>query len=279
MAASLTEQLGEVRSLEKSTPAIVLASTFPLDSMRAAMYRMLKKKQADGPQTLDAAGWGDRVLNDPGTLILVKMLNRREPKKTTTPPPGPSGTSPKAEAARKKLETENAWYNESLKLVGLWCNRFEAAAQAQRKAARKGSPIGEPAPTKLDDFELPKEKDTKIEEAYQLNWPEKAPAGFTPAKPGLLKIQYFHLTLTGTIKKTMANLTRGLKNTDPHKTDLGLWTEIAPKTTGASAPRRSLDVLVTKADKSPYDEKQREDPTDLEIRILAIEIADPGTKE
>jgi hypothetical protein len=283
---SLTEQLNKVQSFEKGAPTITLASTLPLDNVRAAMYRMLKKRQLDGPQPLAAGGWEER-LNDPGTLVLVKMLNRREPKVSKTggrmPPPPPmttsTGATSKAEAARKKEEAENAWFEESKKLVGIWCKRFEAAAEAQRKAARKNAPIGEPAPTKLDDFELPKEKDTRIEEAYQLNWPDKAPAGLASAKPGALKIQYFFITQTGTIKKTMTALRKGMKGSEQHEIEGGLWAEVAPKITGASAPRRSLDVVVTRADKSPFDPTQKEDPVDLEIRILAIEIADPGAKE
>jgi hypothetical protein len=93
----------------------------------------------------------------------------------------------------------------------------------------------------------------------------------------MLKIQYFHLTQTGTIKKTMTNLRRGLKNSELHETDTGLWTEIVPKATGPAASRRSLDVLVTRVDKSAYEANQKEEPTDLDIHILAIEIADPGT--
>jgi hypothetical protein len=285
LVASLAEQLGDVKSMEKSAPTIVLASTLPLDSVRGAMYRMLKKKQLDGPQVLDAAGWGDKVLNDPGTVVLVKMLNRKElktPKGNPRNPgytPPPTGTNAKAEADRKKLQNEYDWFDESRKLVGLWCSRFEAAAQAQKKAARKGGTVGEPAPTRLDDFEIPKEKDTKIEDAYQLNWPEKAPAGLAAAKPGLLKVQYFHLTQTSTIKKTMFNLKKGMKSSELHETDKGLWAEIVPKSTGPSAPRRSVDVLVTKQDKSDYDPAQKEEPTDLDIHILAIEIADPAASK
>jgi hypothetical protein len=282
LPASLAEELGEVRTMDKSASTIVLASAFPLDSVRAAMYRMLKKRQLDGPQVLDSAGWSDKVLNDPGTLVLVKMLKRAEPKaaKGTSPrtPSGPgyggspSPASAKAEAQKK---SENDWFEESRKLVGLWCSRFEAAAQDQRKAARKGTTLGEPAPTKLDDFEFPKEKDTKIEEAYQLNWPEKTPEALASAKPGTLKVQYFRLTQTGTIKKTTTNFKRALKGFEQHDTDKGCWLEIVPKTTG-SAPRRSIDVLVMRQDKSMYDATQKEDPTDLEIHVLAIEIADPG---
>lgn len=279
MAMSLPEQLGKVATMEKSAPTIVLASTMPLDPVRAAMFKMLKKKQIEGPQVLDTAGWSDKVLNDPGTLVLVKMLNRKElklPKGTPRQPgyaPNPGATNLKPDA-QKKQQAEYDWFEQSRKLVALWCSRFEAAAQTQKKAAKKGGAVGEPAPTKLDDFEMP--KDAKIEDAYQLNWPEKAPAGLTKAKPGMLKIQYFHLTQTSTIKKTMTNWKRVMKNSELHETDKGLWAEITPKTTGPSAPRRSVDVLITKQDKSAYDPTQKEDTTDLDIHVLAIEIADPG---
>jgi hypothetical protein len=289
LVEKLTEQLDEARSLEKSAPSIVLASAFPIDSLRGTMIKMMKKRQIDGPAALATTGWSDRVLNDPGTLVLVKMLNRREKKLPRgagstgpgpgyggTPPGGTSGTMTKAEATKK---AEADWYEESKKLVGLWCNRFEAAAQAQRKAVKKNAPIGEPAPTKLDDFEIPKEKDTEIEDAYQLNWPDKAPPGLAEAKPGAIKIQYFRLTQTGMLKKTAMSYKKVLKNAEWHDTEQGIWADVAPKTTGPSAPRRSLDVLITKADKSPYDPTVKEEPTDLEIHILAIEIADPGVSK
>ena len=67
------------------------------------------------------------------------------------------------------------------KMVDLWCNRLEAASQAQKRAARRGQKVIESPPTRVDEFEMP--QDTKIIAAYQLNWPEKAPPDMGKVKP------------------------------------------------------------------------------------------------
>ena len=74
LAGLMTAHLGDVRTLEKSTPDIMLASTLPLDSIHAAMFKMLKKRAGDGPQPLETAGWSDKVLTDPGLLVVMKLL-------------------------------------------------------------------------------------------------------------------------------------------------------------------------------------------------------------
>ena len=53
---------------------IMLASTLPLDSIHAAMLKMLKKQAGYGPQPLETAGWSDKVLTDPGLLVVMKLL-------------------------------------------------------------------------------------------------------------------------------------------------------------------------------------------------------------
>ncbi len=78
----LSEHLADVRLLDRSSQDIVLASTLPLNSIRAGMFKMLKKRMGDSPQPLETAGWSDKVLNDPGLLVVMKLLPRSKTIKT-----------------------------------------------------------------------------------------------------------------------------------------------------------------------------------------------------
>jgi hypothetical protein len=305
LAGLMTQHLSDVHSLEKSAPDIMLASTLPLDSIHAAMFKMLKKRAGDGPQPLEAAGWNDKVLTDPGLLVIMKLLPRSKTLKTasisgttsaaaptrtgryptTRRPPGAdtggTGVQPtRTEAAQKKEQIESEWLTTLSKMVDTWCNRFADAAQAQKKAERRGQKVLEQRPTRLDEFEIPQDaknlKDVKIIAAYQLNWPDKAPGDLGKVKLAGLKIQYFRFQLTGMLKKTMIALKQLAKGGDVHDMSNGQWLEMI-KNGSQPGTKRSLDILVTSADKQQVDLTQKiEESIDLEVDILAIEITDPG---
>ena len=297
LASLMSERLGDVRLLERSAPQIVLASTIPLDSIHAAMFKMLKKRApVEGPLPLDTAGWSDKVLTDPGVLVLVKSLPRSKAMKTapisgggmtpaqpggysTRRPPGMDAGGAMAETAQKKMQIESEWLTSLSKMVAAWCNRLEASSQMQKRAARRGQKVIEPQPTRLDEFDFQDSKDikdVKIIAAYQLNWPEKAPADMGKVKPGTLKIQYFHLQTTGMLKKTMATFKRQAKGGDIHDMGNGQWLELL-KNGSQPNSKRSLDILITSADKQPVIlTMSKEEAIDLDVNILAIEIADPS---
>ncbi len=116
----------------------------------------------------------------------------------------------------------------------------------------------------------------KIIAAYELNWPEKAPADMGKLKLGVLKIQFFRLQLNGKLKGTMTTF-KQLAKGDIHNMPNGQWLEII-KPGLQPATKRSLDILVTSSEKQAVDLTQKvEEPIDLEVDILAIEITDPGT--
>jgi hypothetical protein len=307
LSGLMTAHLGDVRSLEKSTADIMLASTLPLDSIHAAMFKMLKKRAGDGPQTLEAAGWSDKVLTDPGLLVVMKLLLLSRSKNLKTapisgsasalapaptqpgryPPPrtpgagagGAPGQPSKIELAQKKEQTDTEWLTTLSKMVDAWCNRFADAYKEQKKTARKLQKVLE-QPTRLDEFEMPQDaknlKDLKIIAAYQLNWPDKVPGDMGKVKLAGLKIQFFRLQLTGMLKKTMTTFKQLAKGGDVHNMPNGQWLEII-KNGSQPGTKRSLDILVTSAEKQAVDLTQKvEEPIDLEVDILAIEITDPA---
>jgi hypothetical protein len=307
LASLMSDHIGDARSFDKSASQIVLASTLPLDSIHAAMFKMLKKRAStESLDPLKLIGWNDRtltdpgvVLSDPGLIVLLKMVLRSKTAKTmsvsggvssSTPPTragrytprsssgtgagGTMGQPNLSEAAQKKERLESDWTLTLWKMVDTWCNRFDTAFQAQKKASRRGQKVIETQPTRFDEFEFP--QDAKIAAAYQLNWPEKIPGDMGNVKPGSLKIQYFRLLQTGMPKKTMAAYRRLAKGGDLHETGDGSWLELI-KNGSQPNTKRSLDIVVTSADKQPVDlSLPKEESIDLEVAILAIEITDPG---
>jgi hypothetical protein len=305
-AVLMSQHLADVRNFEKSAQDIVLASTLPLASVRTAMFKMLKKRAVDSPQPLETAGWSDKVLNDPALIVLMKLLPRSKTIKTApiagassaSPAPGRGGRYPSArrpagadvaggtpstgaEAAQKKAQIETEWLASLAKMVDAWCNRFDSAGQAMKRSIRRGQKVAEQPPTKVDEFEIPQDaknlKDVKIISAYQLNWPDKAPGDLGKVKLAGLKVQFFRLQMTGMLKKTMTSFKTLAKGGDIHDLSNGQWLEL---TKNGSQPntKRSLDIVVTSADKQTVDlSVQKEEPIDLQVDILAVEIGDPGS--
>lgn len=79
------EKLEALPSIQKGAPAILLAGTVPLDAVRASLYQVLMKHHAEGTRALEAAGLGGVVVTEPGLLVVLKGLPRKdlEPEKLT----------------------------------------------------------------------------------------------------------------------------------------------------------------------------------------------------
>jgi hypothetical protein len=298
LASLMSKRLEHVSTLEKSAPDIVLASTLPLDAIHAAMYKMLKKKAGGTeapPQLLDA-GWTDKdKMSDPSMIVLMKMLPRSRAMKnislsdisggTTTTGTGRTGrasttmkpsVSDASSAYAATAEKEKNWIKLMGKMLGEWNTRFKAAALAQKRTARLQQKVLE-SPTRVDEFELP--QDARVIAAYQLNWPEKAPPDLAKVKLGTLKIQYFQLMQENTFKKSLADMKKLTRWGETHVLPNGYWLETI-KNGSQPNTKRSIDLFVTSSNSTPpqaAEFPQKEEPTDLQIDILAIEIADPAT--
>jgi hypothetical protein len=125
----VAKRLGQVESLKSPGQVFSLARSMPADNVRAALHRLLQKHWKDGPAVLGlgaasrmgpmgeigvrrdfgTGGFGPgfgpgntagQTINDPGLLILVKLLPREDASTTTPggarhgPRPGPSGIGP-----------------------------------------------------------------------------------------------------------------------------------------------------------------------------------------
>lgn len=94
-AADLTTMIEQrvlrADSLEADPQTILLAGTVPMDSMRAALARLLQGHWQEGPGALESAGLLDWVVTDPGLFVVIKGLPRKEPE-ATVGRPGQPGT-------------------------------------------------------------------------------------------------------------------------------------------------------------------------------------------
>ena len=193
----IQRQWDDARVSDHGAYFTVLAATIPTDSMRALLSKQLRKRWNDGPQALESAGLIDKVVTDPGLLVLVKMGKRKEAKQPkgglggpmggvqprpgrqpVAPPvavPGRGGETAKA-TPQKKEQAEMDWMAASSRMVSALCKRFYAAAQARDKAAMEArKPILDLTNPKLPaDFELSPE--ARVTAAYHLVWPEDAAA-------------------------------------------------------------------------------------------------------
>jgi len=286
-------QLADLRSFDKQSQLVLLAGTIPLEPMRAALAKQLRKHSSDGPKALETAGLFDKVVTDPGLLVLVKMLPRKEAKGArapadtlprpgksgrtpVTPPAGKTGATGKVAEAQKKQQAEQDWMTCSSKMVALWCKRFCAVAQAREKAAvESGKPAPDLAVAKLPgEFEL--DPDAKVTAAYHLVWPDDAPAALGNAKPGSLEIHYLRIEETGKPKRLIGFYKSQAKTTDVRMIDKSVWID-SQRLSLQKERRRSLDVLISRAPGEQGGELAKDDEdADLVVEILAVEIKDPG---
>jgi hypothetical protein len=290
--ATVRTKLAEGRPLEKQADLVLLAGTIPRDTMRAALAKTLRKHWSEGPKALEAADAVNKMLTDPGLLVLLKMNPRRsEAKPAARPsgsrgrpvrsPPGGGAAATAKIAAEKKEQAEKDWMTLSSKLVTAWCARFQAAAQARDKTeAEAGNPSGNVAPKLPSEFEMA--NGAKVTTAYHLVWPAEVPAEIGSSKPSPLEIYYIRVEETNKPKKAIGYYSRQLqvKTSEVRKTDNGKadWLD-SVRALQQTDRRRSVDVVLTRADNKASDATKDNQESDLIVEILTIEIKDPAGRE
>ncbi len=282
-------QLEESRGFERQSNLVLLAGTIPQDSTRAALAKLLRKRWNDGPRALEAAGLTNRVITDPGLLVLIKMFPRKETKTANRPMAGipsrgikpaprpgvPAGGGKAAETAQKKEQAEQDWMAVSSQMVAAWCAQFHAAALAKAKAA-SGNVAGDAKPKLPADFTLG--ADAKVIAAYHVLWPDEAPAEVSDQKPSLLEIHYIRAEEINKPKKALGFYARQAQArvADARTIDKAAWLD-GLRTNLQTDRRRSVDVLITRLDNSTNDIAKDDEETDLVVEILTIEIKDPAS--
>ena len=234
---------------------------------------------------------------DPGLLVSVKMLPRRDTKGASqtpaaAPPPPPRNrptrpgtpaaggkTAETLKPAQKKALAEQGWMDISSKLVSAWRKRFQAAALAQKKAEEESGIVPEDAKPKLPpDFTL--NTGAKVIASYHLRWPDEAPAGLAGKKLSPLEIYYIYAEEVNKPKKAIGFYARQaqVRLSDARPLDNAAWFD-ALRVVPQTDRRRSIDVFVSRPGNQATDLMRDDMEADLVIEVLTIEIKDPAGRE
>lgn len=277
--ASLQSRLGALDSLDTRPQLVALASTIPVDSMRATLRKTLNKHYEDGPDGLKKTGLFDALVNDPGFLVLVKTIPREEAKDTKTPSRTTSRTTKRPTTRRPttrstqptdEQKAKQAWMEVSEQLVRAWCARFQAAAEAGKAAADANE---NPATA----FAIPLRGEAKVTAKYHLVWPGDARAKLVGVGSGPAVIHYIRMEDRGRPASVEGFYRRQLKiHSDPRTVADGTWIDESRVLRAEGRPeiRRSLDVMITVPGAEGDDDSNAE--ADLIVEILSIDTRDPG---
>ena len=154
LTAVVAARLRRIEELTQSGPLLRLAATMPNQPMRVAMLQTLDKHWEEGPRGLETLVASDGALQEPGFLLVVKKLPRKDP-----PPAGRSAKSARTvaggDAKRRQDEVSQQWMTFCESLVRATCQRFCAAALtpsavANRNDATADLPLKLPANVEID---------------------------------------------------------------------------------------------------------------------------------
>jgi hypothetical protein len=253
---------------------------------------LLERAKKESPKPLETAGMFDKIVTDPGLVVLVKALPRKDYKASAKNPGGgqrpsrgpgvaPGGGTP----TDKKQQLEQEWWDVSKRLVETWCLRFQKASAAKEDAATGAEDASARAAPKLpEDLALGPEAETNAD--FHVLWPDKAPPQYSALKLGSLEVYYVRAKESGKLKKLKAAYIRKAqaRATDVHSNDRGgVWIDGAQHET-ANGHRRSIDVLISRSDSNTTiahppgvgTPKEEDVEADYIIEILSIEIKDPN---
>ena len=182
-------------------------------------------------------------------------------------------------AAQKKEQAELDWMAFSSKLTSAWCARFRALAAAKEKAAANSVDLTvRPEPKLPSDIALP--EGANVLAVHRVSWPAEASADQDAQKPGTLEICYVRAEETRMPKKARAYYARQFHVTKPsdiHDRDNSTWLDA--RVVSQSDRRRSIDVVLSRADNQAFDLTRDAEEADLIVEILSIEIKDPYRDE
>jgi len=282
-------RLDKVNSLDGYAELVMLGATVPADSMRATVFQALEDNWEDGPAPLEKAGLDGKLVTDPGLLLSLKALPRSEARdttKTTTrpgtrprPAPGRRTRRPQRTVSKTVEEQEKAkqeWMEASKALLLTWCGRFHATALAKAEAARLSGgypPQGEAVSSLAQRAGLKLHDGAKVVAEYHRVWPGEFAAQLSGLSPGPMLIDYVCIEEQNKPVAMTGYYRRQVGVRDLYRVENGAWLD-SVKPVPPSDRKRSLDVVITRL--SPDSEADRDEPEDLRIEILGLELKDPA---
>lgn len=269
---------------------VVLASTIPLDSVRAKVCQLLHERAEDGPGDLESAGLVGRYFTDPGLLVVLKTLPRKDPPDPTKlmprrPSPyrrgpggpgqpgygGPSGGPGAQPGARgpggpempggppgapgqkpDKTSPEQAAYE--------WMATCESLARAMCANFYAAAKAGKSRSSSTEESPFPLTPAMRPVAEYHFAWPEDLPqrklSGVT-LDP--MKVHYVRLERLAVPNKVLDYFKRQFPRPVEHVSATGFWLE-GSRVDAETGRKVSWDLLISKRTAAAKDQKGRTKP-------------------
>jgi len=284
MGSFLAAELYQVDDLGAQAGLLGLAGTMPVEAVRANLYRTLRRNWQDGPKDVESTGVFDRIAVDPGLLVILKMMPRRDPE--------PSDDSRQAPWAAKKQrgkyrpsvlaevremvgDVEQEWMRVCGQLVLRLSERFEAAALAQTISPGDGGAAVRRA--SAGDVRLPfsLHPGARVVTEYELTWPVGLtdPACREAVSP--MRVRHVRIEEQNRYTRVLAYYRHQIPTANEHLSSQGAWLDglVSRPEVGTKV---SLDVLIGRDRISGGPENEEEK---LRVDVLMVEIRDPSGVE
>jgi len=257
LTAVVAARLQMVEGLTQGQGLLRLAAAIPSQPMRVAMLQTLDKHWEEGPRGLETLLSSDGALQEPGFLLVVKKLPRKDPPKSARIAAG--------DAKRRQDDVAQQWMTFSENLVRKMCQRFCAAALALSAEGTHTDPDAA-------DLPLTPPSNAKITASYRVDWPE----GLTGKPAGLavspLRVRYLRVEQRARPVRLLAYYRSQLSNCSEHSNQYGFWLD-AFTTDKQRGAVRSVDVLITKRNKDVPIVAGEEQQLTVEVLVVEIESA------
>ena len=260
-ASAIERRLAMIDSLEQGANLLLLASTIPGERVRAGILRTFKMHWEEDPKPLETARAAEKILPEPGFLVLAKVLLRKPaalggnsgpdrggvpmlPREKGRRPPKRRNSQRLREAKQQREHIASNGASSLRILLRAMCQQFRAAGSTP---AGGGSPLGAGNDAKESFLKLHSPAD--IVATYRADWPEGLsgkPAGLVLSP---LRVRYVRIEQQARPLKVLAYYRRQLPDCEEHRLEQGVWLD-ALSTTGEGGTR-SIDVLITKANEKP----------------------------
>ena len=269
--AGLVEQrLREAEGSERGSRVLSLAGTIPSFAMRAAVLQSLKQYWEDGPARVEPFAASDESLPEPGFLLLVKQLPRKDVPATSANGGGgegsgtsrlPSGKAAKIAAARQFKDRQDRiaqqWLAFSERLAQAMCRRFKETAFRH--------PESQEPPA---DFPIKLPASAAVVASHRAEWPEGLPAALAELRLPSLRVHYVRIERRARPDKVLAYFRHQLPSAARRVNDRGVWLDDFSMDRKRRS-LRSVDVFISKPNKDVgmlLDQEQQ-----VIVELLAVE--------
>jgi hypothetical protein len=254
---------------ERSSQLLSLACTIPSSAMRATVLQLMEQYGEEGPRRLEPFAASEDSLPEPGLLLLVKQMPRKDVAPSANGGGGEGGGASRLPAAKAaKLATARQakdrqdrvaqqWMTFSEKLVQVICRQFREAAFRHADA--------EDAPADLP-IKLP--ANTSVAASHHVEWPRGLPAALAELRLPPLRVYYVRIERKARPDKVLAYFRRQLPSAAQHLNDHGVWLDDF-NLDRRSGDLRSVDVFISKPNKDVGILLNQEQQIIVELLIVA----------